>query len=281
MKKILVEHLKYRYPQAAELALNDISFEAEEGEKIGVIGRNGAGKSTLCQALTGLVPHFYKGAYGGRVIVDGTEVLSSSISEIVLKVGIVFQNPFTQVTGAKETVYDEVAFGLENLGLPRGEISSRVDAALELLRIYRFKDQAPFSLSGGQTQRMAIAGIIAMRPRIIVLDEPTSQLDPQGSEEVYQALDDLSDQGLTIVLTEHKIEKIAQYCDKILVLQDGRSVAFDTPARLFSAEDSDAWGIRPPVYTSVCRKLLRPPTGVYPVTLSEAGEALANWEAST
>ncbi|MDR2649638.1 MAG: energy-coupling factor ABC transporter ATP-binding protein [Clostridiales bacterium] len=278
MKKIIVEHLKYRYPQSTELALNDISFEAEEGEKIGFIGCNGSGKSTLCQALTGLVPHFYRGAYGGHVTVDGMEVMSSSISEIAVKVGIVFQNPFTQVTGAKETVYDEVAFGLENLGLPRGEIITRADAALKLLRIDRFKDQAPFSLSGGQMQRMAIAGMIAMRPRIIVLDEPTSQLDPQGSDEVYQALDDLSAQGLTVVLTEHKIEKVARYCDKILILQNGRSMAFDTPAQLFSAKNTEAWGVRPPVYTRVCRELLRPPAGVYPVTLAEAGEALANWE---
>lgn len=275
MKKIVVEHLKYKYPMAAALALDDISFEAEEGQKIGVIGRNASGKSTLCQALDGLVPHFYKGAYGGRVVVGGTEVRTSSISELSLKVGLVFQNPFTQVTGSKLTVYDEVAFGLENMGLPRDEMVSRVDYALKLLNIYRFKDQHPFDLSGGQMQRMAIAGIIAMKPEIIVLDEPTSQLDPQGSEEVFEALGSLSGQGYTIVLVEHKIEKIAQYCDLVLVLKDGKQIAFDTPANIFSRSDLAELGINAPVYTNICRALdKRSADGAYPVTLETAAAVL-------
>ena len=152
---------------------------------IGIIGRNGAGKSTLCQALVGLVPHFYRGAYGGKVTVAGLEVMKNSVSRLSAKVGIVFQNPFTQVTGSKWTVYEEVAFGLENMGVPRKEIIERVDFALHLLGLEDVKDRNPFDLSGGQAQRMAIAGVIALKPEIIVLDEPTSQLDPQGTEEVF------------------------------------------------------------------------------------------------
>jgi len=133
MSKIRVEHLKYRYPSSEKLALDDLSFEVDEGEMIGIIGRNGAGKSTLCQAFVGLVPHFYRGAYGGKVVVSGLEVLKSSVSQLARRVGIVFQNPFTQVTGSKWTVYEEVAFGLENLGVPRKEMIDRIDYALQLL----------------------------------------------------------------------------------------------------------------------------------------------------
>lgn len=274
MKKVIVENLKYRYPAMKQLALDEISFEVEEGEKIGVIGRNSSGKSTLCQALVGLTPHFYKGTYGGRVIVDGLEIKHATVSEAALKVGIVFQNPFTQVTGAKLTVYEEVAFGLENMGLSRAEMIEKVDRALHLLNIYPFRNQNPFSLSGGQMQRMAIAGIIAMRPSIIVLDEPTSQLDPQGTEEVFSAMDELSAEGMTVVIVEHKMEKVAQYCDKILVMKDGKRAAFDTPAKVFSRDDLSELGVCAPVYTNICKALGKKEGAYYPVTLAGAARVL-------
>lgn len=276
MKKIVVERLKYKYPMSDSQALKDISFEIEEGGFIGLIGQNLSGKSTLCQALVGLVPHFYKGAYGGSVTVDGLIVKENNISELALKAGIVFQNPFTQVTGSKLTVYEEVAFGLENLGVSKAEMAERIDYSLKLLNIYKLKDRRPFDLSGGQTQRMAIAGVIAMRPEIIVLDEPTSQLDPQGSDEVFEAVRELSRQGFTIILAEHKIEKIAQYCQKIIVLKEGRLAAFDTPGVIFSGDNLDALGLCAPVYTNICRRLgvKKTASSEYPVTLDEAVRAL-------
>lgn len=272
MTKILVENLKYRYPQTDSLALDDISFSVEEGEFIGLIGQNNAGKSTLCQALAGLVPHFYKGAYGGRVVVDGMEVRHTSISELCSKVGLVFQNPFTQVSGSKRTVYEEISFGLENMGLDRAEMIRRVDSASKLMRLTSVHNKNPFELSGGQMQRMAIASVLAMRPNIIVLDEPTSQLDPQGSREVFQAISDLSRQGMSIVMTEHKIEKIAEYCHKVIVLKEGRLLDFDTPRKIFSRHDFETLGIPQPVYTRVCKALnAKPPLSpCYPVTLEEA-----------
>jgi energy-coupling factor transport system ATP-binding protein len=276
MKKIIVEGLKYKYPLAETLALNNLSFHVDQGEFIGIIGRNSAGKSTLCQALVGLVPHFYKGAYGGKVLVDGLEVKNYSIAEISLKVGIVFQNPFTQVTGSKLTVYEEIAFGLENIGISRPEIIERVDRVLSLLKIEQVKDHNPFDLSGGQMQRMAIASIIAMKPDILVLDEPTSQLDPAGSEEVFQAIQSLSKQGITVILAEHKMEKVAQYCDRVLLLNDGVVVDFDTPEKIFSREDLDSLGVATPVYTMVCKALgiKKAGTDVYPVTLEDAEKVL-------
>lgn len=272
MKKIIVENLKYKYPLTEELALNDISFDVEEGQFIGIIGQNSAGKSTLSQAIVGLVPHFYNGSYGGKVIVDGLEVFSSDISELALKVGIVFQNPFTQVTGSKLTVYEEIAFGLENMGLDRKEMINRIDYSLNLLDIYKYKDRNPFDLSGGQMQRVAIASIIAMKPQIIVLDEPTSQLDPQGSEEVFKAVQSLSKEGMTVIMVEHKIEKIANYSDKVLLLNKGEIIDFNTPQKVFSRDDLEDYGVVAPSFTRICKalNLKDEKTGLYPVTLDEA-----------
>lgn len=278
MKKIVVENLKYRYPLTEDLALKDISFQIDEGEFIGVIGQNGAGKSTLCQALVGLVPHFYKGAYGGKVLVDNIEVSKSDVNTLSTKVGIVFQNPFTQVTGSKLTVYEEIAFGLENFGLPQNEMRNRIDYSLELLDIYKFKDRNPFDLSGGQMQRMAIASIIAMKPEVIVLDEPTSQLDPQGSEEVFKAVQNLCSERITVIMVEHKIEKIAKYSDRVMLLNKGQLIDFDVPAKIFSRDDLEGCGVKAPVFTQICRglELKNKDTGLYPITMDEAYDLVVN-----
>jgi energy-coupling factor transport system ATP-binding protein len=220
----------------------------------------------------GLVPHFYKGGYGGKVVVDGLEVGTAEISEVAQKVGLVFQNPFTQVSGSKMTVFEELAFGLENLGVPRAEMKVRIEQALELLGIARFRQRNPFDLSGGQMQRMAIASVIAMEPEIIVLDEPTSQLDPQGAEEVFQAIQALSQRGMTVIMVEHKIEKIARYSDRVMLLHRGEIVDFDTPQRVLSRDDLDRYGMVAPVFTRVCQGLgiRNPATGLFPMTLDEA-----------
>lgn len=277
MAKVVVENLKYKYPATEELALDGISFSAEAGEFIGIIGKNNSGKSTLCQAIAGLVPNFYKGSYGGKVMVDDIEVKTVDISDLCKKVGTVFQNPFNQVTGSKLTVYEEIAFGLENLGVAKGEMIRRIDEAMELLDISKYKDRNPFDLSGGQMQRMAIASIIAMQPEVIVLDEPTSQLDPQGREEVYQAVQKLSKRGITIFMVDHNMEKIASYSDRILLLDEGKQIACDTPQRIFSRDDLDSYGVEAPSFTKICRALGRknPQTGYYPVTLEEAGSLFA------
>lgn len=276
MTKVIAENLKYKYPLSDEMALDNISFQVKKGEFIGIIGANNAGKSTLCQALTGLVPHFYKGAYGGKVFVDGLEVKEHSIAEISLKAGIVFQNPFTQMTGSKMTVYEEIAFGLENLGIAHKEMQKRIDHAMELMDIASLKERNPFDLSGGQMQRLAIASIIAMNPEIIVLDEPTSQLDPEGSEEVFLAVQLLSRQGVTVIMAEHKMEKVAKYCERVLLLHNGKVIDFDTPGKIFSRDDLIQYGLVPPIFTSVCRELgvKKPGTDEYPVTLEEARAAL-------
>lgn len=271
MKIIDVQGLKYKYPDTDKLVLNDISFTIEKGEFIGLIGRNTAGKSTLCYALSGLVPLFFKGAYGGKVFVDGIEVRHAEIEDVITKVGLVFENPFSQMTGSKNTVFEEIAFGLENMGLERVEMIKRINESLELLDIVDLKDHFPFGLSGGQMQRVAIASVIAMRPDILILDEPTSQLDPQGSEEVFKVVEKLTKEGITIIMAEQKSDKIAEYADKVLLLDNGKIIDFDTPERIFSRDDLMEHGIELPAITRVAKRigLKNKVTGLYPVHLNQ------------
>ena len=271
MAYIKVENLKYRYPNTTKLALDGLDFEIEKGSFIGIIGENGAGKSTLCQAFNGLVPGFFKGAYGGKVLIGDTEVAKTTVSKLCQKVGLVFQNPFNQLSGAKETVFEEIAFGLQNFGVPKEEMISRVNEVMELLDIADYRDRNPFDLSGGQMQRVALAGILAMKPEVIVLDEPTSQLDPAGSEEVFAAVDKLAKSGITIIMVEQKLEKLAEYCDRILLLHQGKQISFDSPEQIFSREDLQNYGVNPPAYTRICQAFgVKKDNGCYPASLKDA-----------
>lgn len=278
MSIIQVEGLKYKYPDSDQLALNGLSFDVSEGEFIGLAGRNTAGKSTLCFALAGLVPHFFNGGYGGKVIVDGLEVRQHEVGEISTLVGLVFENPFSQMTGSKYTVFEEIAFGLENMGLERNEIIQRVEESLILLDITAIKDKNPFDLSGGQMQRVAIASIIAMKPRILILDEPTSQLDPQGSEEVFKVVENLANEGMTIIMAEHKMDKLAHYADRILLLDDGQMVDFDCPGKVFSRDDLRRFGMEAPAATRISKALgiKNKETGYYPVTIKELADEMGD-----
>lgn len=275
MSEIIIENLRYRYPHAKKLALDGLNFSVEKGEFIGIIGENGAGKSTLSQAIMGLVPQFYKGAYGGKVIVDGIEAGKTPVSQLCGHVGLVFQNPFNQLSGAKDNVYEEVAFGMQNLGIPDEEMKERVENALKLLDIWQYRDRNPFDLSGGQMQRVAIASVLVMRPDVMILDEPTSQLDPEGSDEVFRAVETLTNSGITILMIEQKIEKLAAYCDRILLLHGGKQIAFDTPQKVFSMPDLADYGIQEPAFTRICKaEHVTLPDGTYPVTVEEAAGVL-------
>lgn len=273
MSLIEVKDLKYRYPGTTELALDGVSFTVEKGEFIGIAGENGAGKSSLSQALLGLIPQFYKGAYGGSVTVCGMDARSTPVSELCRHVGLVFQNPFNQLSGAKDTVYDEVGYGLQNLGFPPEEIRTRVESVLRCFGIWEYRDRNPFDLSGGQLQRVAICSVLAMKPDVLILDEPTSQLDPEGSEEVFHTVDELTKMGITIIMIEQKIEKLAGYCDRVLLMHQGRVVDYDTPRKIFSREDLYDLGVNPPAYTCFARaNALVFEDGTLPVTHAETLE---------
>lgn len=274
MTLIQLFNVTYRYPLTDKPALSSVDLQVKEGEFVAIIGPNGAGKSTLCYAIAGFIPHFFKGELDGRVEVAGIETTSSKLSEWVLNVGLVFQNPFNQISGAKYTVYEEVAFGLENLGVPRAEIGPRVDLALALTGISDLADRSPYSLSGGQQQRVALTSILVMKPRVLVLDEPTSQMDPIGTREVFGVIRSLAGQGMTVVMAEHKMEWVAQFADRVFALYDGKVLMSGTPREVLTSETLIGRGFGISRYTSVAREAADlgfwPKNLELPVTLDEA-----------
>ena len=264
---ISIGHLKYRYPGMNKLALDDINVEIEQGEIIGVIGRSGSGKSTLAQALIGLVPNFYRGAYGGRVRVGEKVVGECPVEQMCEDVGMIFQNPFTQLSGAKDNVYGEVAYGLQNLGIPRDEIHRRVEKVLKKLGIWEYREKNPFLLSGGQMQRVAIASMLVMNPKVMIFDEPTSQLDPRATKEIFSIVEDMAKEGKTIIIVEQKIELMARHCDKLLVLEGGKCIAFGKTEEVLQRTDL---GIAPPIYVRIAREHnIKTAQGCYPITAEE------------
>lgn len=275
MPIINLQNVTYKYPLTDAPALQNVSLQVNEGEFVAIIGPNGAGKSTLCYTIAGFVPHFFKGEITGSVEVAGNESSKSNLHEWVLNVGLAFQNPFNQISGAKYTVFEEIAFGLENIGVPREEMIQRVEDALKLTGISDLADRSPYSLSGGQQQRVALTSILVMHPKVLVLDEPTSQMDPIGTREVFGVIRKLSEQGMTVVMVEHKMEWIAEFADKVVALHNGSVLLEGKPQEVLTSDllTDKAFGISR--YTSVAQKAKE--LGLWkqdqlPVTLDEAVE---------
>ena len=225
---IEIKNLKFKYNQdQTSYTLNDVSFHVKHGEWLSIVGHNGSGKSTTARLIGGLLV-----ADSGQIIVDGQELTEETVWDIRDKIGMVFQNPDNQFVGA--TVEDDVAFGLENKGLPYKEMVSRVQEALSFVGMMDFKDREPARLSGGQKQRVAIAGIIAMRPSILILDEATSMLDPEGRQELIQYIEDISQQyGMTVLSITHDLDEVA-ISNRVLVLKQGKVESISSPRELFS-----------------------------------------------
>lgn len=221
---IQLENITYTYPLASEPALKNINLTLERGKFYALLGANGSGKTTLCNVIRGFIPGFFQGELEGRVLLEGKDLQDYSDGELALKMGYVFQNPFNQITGARDTVYEEIAFGLENFGVAPEEIRRRVDRVSELTNTTFLHEKNPFELSGGQQQRVALAAVLVLEPDILIIDEPTSQLDPQETERVFSIIDQLKKMGKTILLVEHKIEIVAQYADDVIVLDEGNVV---------------------------------------------------------
>lgn len=221
---IEIKNFSYKYPMEDKNVLENLNLKIEKGEFWAVIGKNGSGKTTLCNALRRFVPDFYKGEVTGEIAVDGKNLKDFSPKELVTKIGFVFQNPFTQISGVKDTVFEEIAYGLENLSVKKEEIIKRVNETLKLLEIEHLKDKNPQEMSGGQKQRVALASIIVMDPEILVIDEPTSQLDPKGTQDIFKIINIMAKKGKTIILVEHKFELIAEYAEKIVVLDEGKII---------------------------------------------------------
>ncbi len=219
----------YRHAGARTPALRDVDLALADGEVVGVVGANGAGKSTLCLVAAGFAPRLIGGTLTGRIEVDGTDLAALPIHEIVPLVAIGFDDPWTQLSGVTQTVFEEIGFGPANLGVPRDELVARVRDAMRSLAIEPLAERDPARLSGGQQQLVAIAGLLAMGARHLVLDEPTSQLDPSGTALVGAAIPRLAAAGASILLVEHKTDLLADVAQRVAVLHEGQ-VAFEGSA---------------------------------------------------
>lgn len=218
------KNVTYSYPLTETPALKNINLKIEKGKFYGVIGENGSGKTSLCALLRGFIPSFYKGDLEGEVLLEGIR-LNEYKEDLSKKIGYVFQNPFTQISGVKDTVFEEIAYGLENFGVSENEIEKRAIEVMKLTDIQDLAEKNPFDLSGGQMQRVALASVIILEPDILIIDEPTSQLDPEGTESVFKIIKALKEKQKTIILVEHKIDLIAEYADKVIAFKDGKIIA--------------------------------------------------------
>lgn len=241
MKHIIdLKNVSFRYDTTVdEYQIDSVSFHVKQGEWLSIVGHNGSGKSTIVRLIDGLLE-----PESGEIVIDGIPLTRETVWELRSKIGIVFQNPDNQFVGA--TVEDDVAFGLENQGIPRKEMLQRVEKAIEQVGMSTFKDREPSRLSGGQKQRVAIAGIIAFRPQIIILDEATSMLDPEGREELMKVVRTLQNQfQLTVISITHDLAEIA-LSDRTLVFKKGRLESSMTPRELFSRDDLNQIGLDKP-----------------------------------
>lgn len=232
---LTLESVTYRYAGAPRPSLHEISLALADGEVLGLAGASEAGKTTVCLVASGLAPRTVGGTLAGRMLLDGMDTTPLVMHDLAGRIGIAFASPATQLSGVAATVYEEVAFGPMNLGVPRPEVIARTEEALAALRIESLADRDPAQLSGGQQQLVAIAGLLALRPTHLVLDEPTAQLDPAGTEMVAAALSGLAARGSSILVAEQKTDLLAAICSRVVALDAGR-VALDGPAAAVLAD---------------------------------------------
>ena len=270
------KNVTYTYPLADEPSIRNVSLNIEEGKFYGIVGENGSGKTTLCAILRGFAPSFYQGDIQGEVLVYGKPIGEYG-GELATKIGYVFQNPFTQISGVKETVFEEVAYGLENFGVPVEEIVERVEEIMKLTHIDSLAEKNPLELSGGQMQRVALASVLVLEPDILIIDEPTSQLDPQGTESVFEIIKMMKDKKKTIILVEHKIDLIAEYADEVLVLRGGKLIAGGDKAQVLSDISLMEQGVQLPQMAILGSRLKEKgfPISEIPVTEKRAVEIIS------
>jgi len=251
---IEIRGLSYSYPDSPKPSIQDVNFAVDEGEFVLLTGPSGCGKTTFCRCLNGLIPNSYGGTFSGRVVVDGLLTSEHAVYEIAQRLGLVFQNPENELFCT--TVEREVAFGPENLALPRGEVRSRVEESLGVVGISHLRDKSPEELSGGEQQKVAIAALLAMKPKVLVLDEPTANLDPLSARSVLNILAKLNtESGVTIILVEHRLEMVAHMADRCAVFDDGRLVLAGDPGEVLYSEAVDRMGIGIPKAVQVAKRL--------------------------
>ena len=252
---ITIQDFSFTYKGEKKPALQDVCLTVPEGGFLGVIGPAGAGKTTLARAVSGMIPHHYTGDYYGRVSVNGLDTVETSLSDISRLVGMVFQDVESQIISPM--VEDEILYGLENFSVPREEIPARIEEALQKVGIADLRERTIGSLSGGQRQKVAIASIIALKPQILVMDEPTGELDPRSSRQVFSLLKELNEEhGVTVIIIEQKIMLLCEFARQLAVLSEGRIVRQgDTRDVLAHSEELEALGVNCPRVTTLSRIL--------------------------
>ena len=248
MAIIETKNLSYTYPGGTRPSISDVSIQVEKGDFALITGPSGCGKTTLCRCFNGLIPHFYQGQLAGEITVAGQDVTKHQTHELAKHIGLVFQNPENQLFAL--SIEKDVAFGLENLGYCRKEMRERVDWALNLTDIYDIRERSPHEVSGGQQQRVAIAAVLAMQPEVIVLDEPTSFLDPLSAQKIFEVIHDLNKQlGITVILVEHRLDLTARYANHIIIMDDGKVCSDGAPREVLNNESTRLVGVGIPKAT--------------------------------
>ncbi len=254
MSIVDANNLTYTYPASEAPAITGIDFKVQRGELVVLTGPSGCGKTTLCRCFNGLIPNFYGGELQGELTVHGLSVKEHSTSELSQHVGFVFQNPENQLFAL--SVEKDIAFGLENLAVPREEMQRRVDWAMDIVGIRDLKDAAPFELSGGQQQRVAIASVLAMQPDLVVLDEPTSFLDPVAAKNLFEIISRLNkDLNLATILVEHRLDLLSTYASRLIVMDKGTIVAEGLPRDVLMSKNVESLGIGIPKVTRLFQML--------------------------
>jgi len=256
MAIIETKNLTYTYPGGTKPSISDVSIKVEKGDFVLITGPSGCGKTTLCRCFNGLIPHFYQGELKGEITVAEMEITKHPTYEMAKHVGLVFQNPENQLFAL--SIEKDVAFGLENLGVPREEMRKRVEWALNLTGIYDLRERSPHEVSGGQQQRVAIAAVLAMQPEIIVLDEPTSFLDPLSAEKIFEVIHELNKKlGITVVLVEHRLDLTAKYANHIIIMDEGKVYLDGETREVLSTEEARLIGVGIPKATLLYQMLKR------------------------
>ena len=274
MPVISIRDVSFKYLSQKEQALSHLSLDIHGGEMLLVLGGDCSGKSTFCKLLNGLIPHEVKGEFSGEVLLNGRSTKSMSTGEIVRDVGLALQDPDVQLF--TDSVEEEVAFGPENLGMHVDAIDASVSRSLKMTGISTLRGKSPSALSGGQKQRLAIASVLSMAPKVVVLDEPMSMLDPRGRVEFLQMLGGLRDEGIAVVLTSPEAEEIIPFCDRIAVLNGGSLIGAGTPAEMLVSSDGlTSLGIEPPQLLTLSESLSREGLLQNSRTFFDEGSALA------
>ena len=264
---VAFKNYSFTYAASSVPALRVINLSIERGEVILISGPSGGGKSTFLKSINGLIPHMYPGFSEGSVIVDGHDVANTRIIQLATKVGYVFQNPENQIF--MFSVERDIAFGLENLGLPRETLRERVDWSMDLLDISHLAQRAPHTLSDGQKQRVALAGVLAMKPEVLILDEPTSLLDPHTASELVSLIRDLHESlGMTILIVEHRLDFLVEMASRILVLHEGQLFLDGTPKEVLSRREAMEAGVTVPAVSRVHNMLNESGASLGPTSLT-------------